>query len=321
MLTKQPDETFYSYMIRLASNKKDYGLTWVDIASLLNVVNGENFGESTYRKFYAAFSEGMKYERGESIGVKHRILSISDLHIPYQLPISTFQKYAGKIDILQLNGDIVDCSSISKFPKAYRSSPMDEILAARKYLISLIDLLKPKAVYIVYGNHDIRFESYLSKNLDSDLIELMPRTSLEIIFEDGFTHYDKETRAKTTYEPLKNIFEADFYFDDKWYCQIGDTIFCHPLAYKSGIMKTAEAAMLYFRNEGFSFTRLVLAHSHRIGFYVIGNTTIHEQGACCHTEKMHYADGRLTPSQKQGYIYLEQDNSGKTLKYEQKVLN
>ena len=324
MLEREQNEGYYDYMIRLISNKKEYNLTWPAIAELLNRVNGQNFSDSTYRTFYSAFREGQRYAGGETFSLRSakKILSISDLHVPFQLPVSTFEEYAGRIDVLQINGDVVDCSGISKFPKSYRQSPMDEIVEARKYLIELLEYLQPAEVYVVYGNHDTRFEKYLSKHLDSDILELMPRTSLEIIFEDGFTHYEKKSRTKTTYEPLKDVFEdIDIHFYDRWWCQIGDTVFCHPLTYKSGMMKTAEAAMMYFRNEGFSFTRLVMAHSHRVGSYVIGNTTIHEQGACCHTEDMQYLDGSLTASQKQGYIYLEQDAAGKTLNYKQVILN
>ncbi|MFQ9889031.1 MAG: hypothetical protein ACLRWM_00225 [Streptococcus sp.] len=55
------------------------------------------------------------------------ILSISDLHIPFQKPIETFSEYAGKIDILQVNGDCVDAAALSRFSRVYRQSPMEEI--------------------------------------------------------------------------------------------------------------------------------------------------------------------------------------------------
>jgi predicted phosphodiesterase len=242
-------------------------------------------------------------------------LSISDLHVPYQLPIETFGNYVGKVDILQINGDVGDCQAISKFPKTYRVSPMEELIETRQYLIDLIDFIKPKKVTITYGNHDLRFQSYFAKNLDSDLLELMPKTSLELIFVDGFKHYNKRERAKVEYKPLISVFDdVEIDYTDSWFCQIGETIFCHPTAFSSGILKTAEKAMSWFRNEGHQFKSLVMAHTHRIGQYTIGNTTIFEQGCCCDTKKVHYSDGLLTNSQKEGFIYMCQDIDGNVIK-------
>ena len=60
------------------------------------------------------------------------ILSLSDLHIPFQLDYHLLADYKG-IDILQLNGDIVDCQALSKFSKQYRVSPMEELITGRQY--------------------------------------------------------------------------------------------------------------------------------------------------------------------------------------------
>ena len=192
---------------------------------------------------------------------------------------------------------------------------MEELIETRKFIIDLIEYIKPKKVVVTYGNHDVRFQSYLAKNLDSDLLELMPQTSLELIFVDGFKHYNKRERTKVEYKPLIEVLDdVEIEYTNNWYSQIGDTIFCHPKAFSSGIMKTAEKAMLWFRNEGFNFKSLVMAHTHRSGMYSIGNTTIYEQGAFCDTKSNNYSDGQLYNSQKEGFIYLCQDGKGNTLK-------
>ena len=130
------------------------------------------------------------------------------------------------------------------------------------------------------------------------------------------------THAKTWYEPLRDAFpDVEITYNDSWHCQIGKTIFCHPLAFSSGIMKTSEKAMLFFRNEGYDFTSLVMGHTHRIGYAYIGNTQVFEQGACCDTSRMHYHDGKLINSQKEGYLYLEQDPDGELKNYRQENLN
>lgn len=245
-----------------------------------------------------------------------RILSLSDFHIPFQKPIETFEKYINRVDILQLNGDLLDCQAISKFSKTYRISPMEEMVAGRQYLINLINYISPKKVVITYGNHDIRFQNYLAKNLDTDLLELMPQTSLELIFVDGFNHYDKRNGCKVWYEPLNKIFEnqgIEIEYVDNWFCQIGQTIFCHPFSFANNPMKTSEKAMYWFRNEGMNFTSLVMAHTHRVGQYKIGNTVLIEQGCCSDTKKNNYSGGRLINSQKEGFVYLCQDQDGKII--------
>lgn len=307
---QEAGESYNDFFVRVGMDVLSHNLTWKMAAEILNNETGNSFDESTYRKRFTAFYEGMMYANGKKNKDSVRILSISDLHIPYQKPVSTFSDYAGNIDILQLNGDIVDCQAISRFPKTYRKSPMDEIVVARQYLIDLITMLKPKKVVANYGNHDLRFQNYFAKNLDSDLLELMPRTSLELIFVDGFTRYNKELHTKVHYDPLKEVFsDIDIEYIDNWFVQIGDTIFCHPSSFTPGIMATGEKARRYFKDEGYKFTSLVMAHTHRIGHYVVGDTIVYEQGAACNTKGMHYSDGRLVRSQKEGFAYIVQDNS------------
>lgn len=312
---RQTGEPFIDYWIRLFEHKDEYSLTCETIASLLNADQGTDYTESKWRKDFAMFTRGREYERKAAGTVAaNRILCLSDFHVPFQLPIETFASYANCVDTLVLNGDLGDCQAISKFPKTYRVSPMEELIQTRQYLIELVEYLQPKRVICTYGNHDIRFQHYLAKSLDTDLLELMPQTSLELIFADGFRHYDKRTHAKVAYAPLVEVFEdVQIEYTDNWFCQIGDAIFCHPYAFSSAMMKTADKAMSYFRNEGYQFKTLVMAHTHRVGSYKVGNTMLYEQGCCCDVTQLHYGDGKLTPSQKEGFIYLGQDIHGKTI--------
>ena len=139
----------------------------------------------------------------------------------------------------------------------------------------------------------------------------MPETAFDYIFVDGFTHYDRKTRAKVKYPPLCEVFDdVDIEYSGTWWSKYGDVLFVHPRAFQSGIMKTAEKAMYWFRNEGVQFNTLVMSHTHRLGMYKIGNTTIYEQGCCCNTDKMLYNDGNLINSQKEGYIVIYLDWDG-----------
>jgi predicted phosphodiesterase len=278
---------------------------WQEIVDLL----GLDMHYDSLRKMAYGYVRYDDYLKNN--GVATRILSISDTHVPFQLPIQTYKDYVGKVDILQLNGDIVDMQAISKFPKSYRVSVMEEIILGRQFVIDLIEYIKPKKVSINFGNHELRFQSFLSKNLDNDILELMPKTALELICEDGFHHYDKRNKAKVWYEPLNKVFsDIEIEYTGNWFSQIGKTIFCHPSAFSSTILKTAERALHWFRNEGYTFDSLIMGHTHRIGDYKIGNAIIYEQGAACDTKKQHYSDGQLVNSQKEGFIYICHDSNG-----------
>lgn len=52
------NENFKDYKIRLCKNKDVYNLSWNMVADLLNSVSGNNFNESTYRKWWKAYQEG-----------------------------------------------------------------------------------------------------------------------------------------------------------------------------------------------------------------------------------------------------------------------
>ena len=304
-------ESYLDYMVRLFEHKKEYGLVCDDIAALLNAQTGNNYTECTYRKYYAAFNDGRLYERKDVARRPARtILCLSDFHYPYAVPVEIFQEYQ-RTDILLLNGDLVDMQSISKFPKAYRVSPMDEIVGGRQYLIDLISILSPGQVIINKGNHEVRFGNYLSRSIDGELKDLMPETALDLIVNDGFHHYDKRGRAKIWYQPIRDVFEdIEITYTGEWWCKIGNTIFAHPLAYSGGILKTSEKAANHFLRVDPNFDALVLAHTHKLGMYREGNITLFEQGCCCLTGKLNYADGKLSMPQQQGFLYLCQEQDG-----------
>ena len=124
-----PDEKRSDYLIRLVQGKlnKELDMDWSEIAKLTNI----DYSSDNMRKVGYGIKILADLIAQEENDVHKRILSISDLHVPFQLPVTKFEKYVGKVDILQLNGDLVDMQSISKFPKAYRVSPMEEIIMCR----------------------------------------------------------------------------------------------------------------------------------------------------------------------------------------------
>lgn len=189
-LERLPNESKADYHKRLVFGKmEDKTLSDIDYSELSYYLYGQNYNSDVARRMvYGSYKTLVATEGNDMVAT--RILSLSDLHIPFQKPVETFKQYSGKVDVLQLNGDLGDCQAISKFNKTYRVNPMEELIETRHYMVQLIEMIRPKKVVVTYGNHDIRFQNYMSKNLDTDILELMPKTSLELIFVDGFTHYD-----------------------------------------------------------------------------------------------------------------------------------
>lgn len=307
------DETNLDYLVRLFENKEEYHLTCSKIADLINADTGKNYGESAYRKFYSAFNAGRTYERSflkkEDNSIK--TICISDLHYPFALPLDIFRDYAYNVTYLVLNGDLLDMQSISKFPKKYRISPMEEIIGCRQYLIDLIEMISPKYVIVNKGNHEDRFGTYLSKTVDCELKELLPDTPLELMFVDGFHHYDKKSHSKIFYSPIKDIFsDIEIIYTNRWWCQINSTIYAHPSAYSAGMLKTADKALSFFlRHAHDKFDSIILAHTHKIGMYK-DMITIYEQGTCSDISKLQYADGKLQTPQQMGFALVYHHSDG-----------
>lgn len=292
-------------------------MDWVEIRDML----GLDITPDQLRKQAVGYEEYDNYIHGFG-GVATTILSVSDLHVPYSLPKELLSEYVNKIDILQINGDVVDCQALSRFPKQYRISPMEEMIKGRQYLIDLIEYISPTKVVCNYGNHDKRFANYFTKNLDSDILELLPDTSLELIFQDGFRHYDKRSKSKIWYEPLCSVFkEIDVEYVDDWKSKIGKTWFVHPLAYKQGLLSTAEKAKDYLQDKYEEpFDCVVMAHTHSVGDAVRGYIRLIEQGAFADVDKMNYMDGKLTKPQKEGFAIICQDANGNLIQNKTKVI-
>ena len=69
----------------------------------------------------------------------------------------------------------------------------------------------------------------------------MPETALDLIFNYGFKHFNKREKSMVEYKPLIEVYEdVNIEYTQNWHCQIGNTIFCHPKAFSSGMMATAK---------------------------------------------------------------------------------
>ena len=114
-----------------------------------------------------------------------------------------FSGYADSVDVLILNGDIMDCQSISKFNKKYRVYFVEEMIAARQYIIDLAEIIKPGRIVVTMGNYENRMIRYLSEKVNDDILQLMPDSPMDLIVNYGFRNNDRKTKSEVFYVPLR----------------------------------------------------------------------------------------------------------------------
>ena len=240
-----------------------------------------------------------------------RILCISDMHIPFNRDIKEFFKYKGKVDTLVLNGDIIDNYSMSNFTEMYRLSLVEELIQARELLIELIEEIKPKKVTVVTGNHEIRLGKKIADKIGSDLLDLMPRDALAFLFDTGFNYYDRIKKCKTVYTPIDEEVDCEVNYVGNFWTKEGKTIFVHPQAFRGTTLGTVGKAYDYFTAIGEDFQSIIMAHTHKLGMYVMNDKYLYEQGTCANLNHMDYQDLKLPKSsQVNGYMYIIQDKDG-----------
>lgn len=232
----------------------------------------------------------------DEINDTERVLVLSDLHMPFHKDkeIIDIVKEYSNVDLIILAGDILDCFSVSTFPKEMHIPLYEELKIASSFL-KKIDRLTPNTKKIVFrGNHEFRFKRYLAK-FQSEFSPLVSDDILEIL-KNGFTYRDYKNR-KRVIEPLSDNFEII----DSWYYIYKDLILAHPTNFSKIPMRTCASTYDYFKNQGIDFNALAIGHTHKAGSLIHGDTLLCELGCLC--EQMDYANNgnvNYTP-QTNGY--------------------
>lgn len=319
-LERLQNESELEWQIRLCLAKKRHKLDadWIEIRDAL----GLDITPDELRKRAAGMLIYDECLHNDS-NVAERILCISDAHVPFNLPANIFQDYACRVDTLIFNGDILDCYSCSSFPKLFKLGIDEELVAGRQYLLDVINLIRPKKVIIVTGNHEHRLRRHLVDRLTPDFCSIFTDNPLEFIVEYGFRVKDKINKTETHYSSLRDALadtEIEIEFDGGWYIKEGNVLFVHPLAYSAGMLKTTEKAINSFLRLDRTFTGLVMAHTHKIGSFVQGGIKMYEQGCVCDLSRLDYADGKLQLPNQNGFMYICLDNDGNIIDSKTKLV-
>lgn len=128
------------------------------------IAHKELFGPSPY-KLPKSLATGAKVFRIPS--VQNNVLVISDLHIPFQdnKAIECALKYGKeqKVNTIFINGDLMDFFMISRFVKLERRVEIEEELKATRSFVNYLRQEFPTTpIYLLEGNHEMRFRTYLA---------------------------------------------------------------------------------------------------------------------------------------------------------------
>lgn len=309
-LHRLENETDFEWKLRccLAKKRKETDMDWIEIRDML----GLSITPDQLRKQAVGYEEYDNYIHNCE-GASERILCVSDVHIPFNLPIDIFASYKGIVDTLIVNGDLLDCFSCSAFPKKFKVNLDEELVLGRQYIIDLINLTTPKKVMFVMGNHEYRMQRYCSDRLSNELLGIIPTDPLGMIVDDGFKVNDERNKTQTQYSSIREVFEdsnIEIVYDKEWWIKEGNVIFCHPLNYSSGMLKTTEKAVNYFLRIDRTFTGIVMAHTHKVGSFTQGGIKMYEQGCVCDLDKLDYNNGKLIIPNQNGFMYLALDSNG-----------
>lgn len=216
-----------------------------------------------------------------------RIGIVSDIHVPFQNNDAVKEAFerlrAKKINCLILNGDIMDCASISRFEKD-RSTPdlTYELDALYEFFIMTRSVFPKIPIYYKIGNHEERFE------------KLFWQKASEIAREYTFT----EMASLNDF----NILEVG----GKDVMTIQDLKVYH--GHELGIQARVHPAKSAF-NKTFGQENLLFGHVHKRDQFKMGNSKeVHAVGCLCNLTATY--DSLSKYAWNHGYAYVEQKNNG-----------
>lgn len=198
--------------------------------------------------------EGVVDEKMKSVDVK-KVMVTGDYHIPYMdyraydITKANAKKY--KPDIFVINGDFLDCYSISMFDKnpLRKSNLKDEVDLGRKILKDLKESLPKKTeIYLLDGNHDMRIERRLWQ--DSEMYEV----AAEYLNMQNLLQLDKLG--------IKYVRgDMDYWKKDTGHLRLGDVLIMHGDNRLNGAKGGMNAAINTAKNLR---TNTIINHTHNL---------------------------------------------------------
>lgn len=241
-----------------------------------------------------------KYEAG-----REKILIFSDLHIPDHKEelILEFVKEHAKVDLIILNGDILDCHAVSAWHNEEMSVLDHEMTLAHDLLTKIRSITKAR-IMMVKGNHEQRVNTYYAKHAKS-MGTAVVETEVLYKLANGFSIKGKKSGRRKDYPAIPGV----------EYCEArswlyGDLLVNHPSSFRRNPLGTVQLMWDGKLKSKYPGAKVVLiGHTHQLGmcFYEDGRVLI-EGGCTCYPASYADADDRPFKIQQYGYVYLEMKN-------------
>lgn len=242
--------------------------------------------------------------------IARKILSLSDIHLPFTQVDMLYKAIDdhSDADIVVLNGDIMDGYIFSSFKKEKKVAAIDEFNCVME-LVRICSEKFPQVV-LVQGNHDYRSERVLNQSLQEDVLGVFQPDLLMRIANGEILDREGLVEEKLNF---KNVFYPK---SEKWWVQIGKTIFIHPHSRgsaKPGFTVTNWAKKFLERMQPSSFDSMVCGHTHQLYKGIQNSLLLIEQGCLC--DYMSYSwqpKDVYHSSANNGYAVIYQDKDGNT---------
>jgi len=301
---RRENESLMDYEERLYRNRSEYGIDWEKINELLEL---EQHPDTT-RKASVGYIKRIDQKRQNKFDKS--IMIINDLHLPYEREdiLEVIKKHSNEITTLVIAGDLMDCESISKFPKIRRKSLEEELIYSYEFIKKIRKILdKGQKIIIIRGNHEERLYKEICSMHKKEFQKFINPEIIEMII-DGFVIYDNGKKMK--YEGV-----SDITYVPHWYVNIENKIIvAHPKDFSKVKGKMLESIAGHFVNRHEEFEVIVMGHTHKFstgivdryaGVFVVENM--------CMCKPQNYSDkGKLgfTP-QTYGYTIIKYNDNEK----------
>lgn len=305
-------ESLLQYRARLYRNKIALGMNNKEIYDYYISETNDTIAESSCRCSATTYNEAISdllEKKVDEESFDKSILFINDIHCPFERSdvLDIITKHAHEITTLVIGGDLMDCESISSFPKINRISLTEELIYTYEFLKKVRKILnKDQKIIMINGNHEERLHKMISKMAEKELQTFLNPNILEM-FVEGFTIYKEGKKNK--YEGIEGITLIPH-----WYVLIDDIVVCHPKDFSRTKGKMLENVAGHFINKGFEFSTIIFGHTHKASQGVVDrfeNKYVIENPCLCMPHS--YSDcGKLGYSpQTYGYTIIKYNDNEK----------
>ena len=188
-----------------------------------------------------------------------KLVNCSDTHLPYvsKKALDDLLRNRYDADYVLINGDVLDCAN----PSRHEIYKVDQLATTYGMAVEMLTELSKvyKKVYVCAGNHDLRYERMLRRNVvTSELLDVLGGADiLERICDEAGVEYSR------------NGFK------------INNVAFFHPDTYLRTPLSTARRALEYLLQFDTDLTAVSIGHTHVLGHCEYQGRLLFESGKMC----------------------------------------